>query len=89
MHTARFTADYRERYELELSVDGQSWERCVEAVEEPPIANADGYVHDFPVREARYVRLVSRGNNTFPGGHVARIVELQVFGPAFPSGDSD
>ncbi len=63
------------QYRVEVSADGVSWTRVVDAAANTAPATAAGYAHRFAPVDARYVRVTMLRNSANPGLHV---VELAV-----------
>ncbi len=69
----------RERYVLATSPDGVSFEQVADrrAARQDEKGSADGDVHRFAPRRARYVQITSHGNTRFPGS-MCRLTEVEV-----------
>lgn len=59
-------------YEVQVSADGESWAKVAEKMDDAP-ATAEGTLHAFEPREARYARVVMLSNSANCGVHVAEI----------------
>ncbi|MEO1529671.1 MAG: family 20 glycosylhydrolase [Planctomycetota bacterium] len=74
-----------ERYSVELSVDGKTFEKVGEQLErstQPSRSSPNAAVsveHTFDPREARYVRVVTNGNKGYVFDSFSKLVEIQVF----------
>lgn len=73
---SRWGNGYYERYTVELSLDLDTWISVADHSQNTTPATASGYLHEFPVETARYIRVNTIGNSWFPSGHFPRIVEI-------------
>lgn len=64
------------QYTIELSTDGQTWTRVVDASANVTKATRQGYTHQFEPTAARYIRVNMLKNSANPGLHV---VELRAY----------
>ncbi len=64
-------------YEIEASLDGESWVRVVDGRKNGEVATPEGYLHEIEPVEARHVRVTLLRNSANPGLH---IVEFRAFG---------
>ncbi|MCR9200162.1 MAG: family 20 glycosylhydrolase [Planctomycetaceae bacterium] len=69
-----------EKYSVEVSTDGRSFEP-VASRQERPEKEQRVMEHSFSPRQARYVRIRSLGNKGYVFDSFSKIVEVQVFGP--------
>ncbi|MDD4538787.1 MAG: DUF1080 domain-containing protein [Lentisphaeria bacterium] len=62
-------------YTIDVSSDGESWQQVADNAANNTPADAQGIVHRFPARPARYVRLnITRGS-----GRYVHVVELEAY----------
>ncbi|MEL6109322.1 MAG: family 20 glycosylhydrolase [Planctomycetota bacterium] len=76
-----------EQYAVEVSADGETFERVGRYRERPdnPVRPRPGSAvpveHAFAARDVRYVRIVTNGNKGYVFDSFSKLVEVQVFGP--------
>ena len=66
------------QYFVDLSEDQKSWENVVDASNLDEAPTKAGYVHRFPAKSARYIRVRITGSKQFPPS-MARIHEVRAF----------
>ncbi len=69
------------QYTIELSADGKTWSKVVDASKNEEKSTDRGYRHVIPATPARYVRVNMLKNSANPGVHIR---ELRVFEPGKP-----
>ena len=67
------------KYRLSVSTDNKNFKTVVDASDQKDPSTKEGYVHKFPVVEARYIRIEVLGSSLYPST-MTRINEIRVFG---------
>ncbi len=67
-----------EKYRVEVSKDGERFDEVGQRVEKPeqPEAKVE---HRFPMRDARFIRIISQGNHGYVFDTFSKLTEIQVF----------
>ena len=61
------------QYNVELSVDGKSWEKVIDRSENTEKADENGYADKFQSRKARYIKVNMLKNSANPSMHIVEI----------------